>query len=129
MTNHKPRAVTFIDSKMVADAFAKGSVLSGGTNGENFMVHASRRDKAGMSEIHDLDTDIIYVLDGTAEIVTGGNVAGARTVEPNEHRGSSIEGGETRNLKRGDVLIVPNGTPHWFKNVDGAFLYYVVKVR
>ena len=29
---------------------------------------------------------------------------------------------------RGDVVIVPKGTPHWFKQVDGAFLYYVVKV-
>jgi hypothetical protein len=27
------------------------------------------------------------------------------------------------------VLVVPRGTPHWFKQVDGAFLYYVVKVR
>lgn len=129
LTNHKAAAVTFIDGKLVADAFAKGAVLSGGTNGENYMVHASRREKAGQSEVHDLDTDIIYVLDGTAEIVTGGRSVDAKTIEPGEHRGASIDGGETRQLKKGDVLIVPNGTPHWFKRVDGAFLYYVVKVR
>ena len=129
LTNHKPTSVTFIDSKSVADAFAKGAVLSGGTNGENYMVHASRREKSGLSEVHDLDTDIIYVLDGMAEVVTGGKSVDAKTIEPYEHRGTSIEGGETRSLKKGDVLIVPNGTPHWFKKVDGAFLYYVVKVR
>ena len=129
LTNHKPTAVTFIDSKSVADAFGRGAVLSGGTNGENYMVHASRREKSGLSEVHDLDTDIIYVLDGTAEIVTGGKSVNSKTVEPHEHRGTSIEGGEARSLKKGDVLIVPNGTPHWFKKVDGAFLYYVVKVR
>lgn len=121
--------VTFIDSKAVADAFAKGAVLSGGTNGENYMVHASRREKPGLAEVHDLDTDIIYVLDGTATVVTGGKSVDPKTIEANEHRGTSIDGGETRQLKKGDVLIVPKGTPHWFKQVDGTFLYYVVKVR
>ncbi len=125
----KAFAVTFLDSKTVSDAFAKGAVLSGGTNGENYMVHASRREKAGLSEVHDLDTDIIYVLEGMATIVTGGRSIDAGTVELGEHRGTSIEGGETRQLKKGDVLIVPKGTPHWFKQVDGTFLYYVVKVR
>lgn len=125
----KGSAVTFIDGKSVADAFAKGAVLSGGTNGENYMVHASRREKAGLAEVHDLDTDIIYVLDGTATVVTGGTSIEAKTTEPGEHRGTSIEGGETRQLKKGDVLIVPKGTPHWFKQIDGTFLYYVVKVR
>jgi len=122
-------AVTFIDSKAVADAFAKGAVLSGAANGENYMVHASRREKSGLAEVHDLDTDVIYVMDGTATIVTGGKSVDPKTTEPNEHRGTSIEGGETRQLKKGDVLIVPKGTPHWFKQVDGTFLYYVVKVR
>jgi glc operon protein GlcG len=122
-------AVTFFDSKTVADAFAKGSVLSGAANGENYMVHASRREKSGLAEVHDLDTDLIYVIDGTATVVTGGKSVEAKTVEANEHRGTSIEGGETRQLKKGDVLIVPKGTPHWFKQVDGTFLYYVVKVR
>lgn len=122
-------AVTFFDGKTVSDAFTKGSVLSGGTNGENYMVHASRRERPGLSEVHDLDTDIIYVLEGTATVVTGGKSVEPKTIEAGEHRGTSIEGGEIRNLKKGDVLIIPKGTPHWFKLVDGTFLYYVVKVR
>ncbi len=129
LSSDNASAATFFDSSFVSDAFAKGAVLSGGTNGENYMVHASRREKAGLSEVHDLDTDIIYVLDGTATVVTGGKSVDPKTIEPNEHRGSSIEGGETRQLKKGDVLIVPKGTPHWFKQVEGTFLYYVVKVR
>jgi len=93
------------------------------------MVHASRREKPGLAEVHDLDTDIIYVLDGTATVVTGGQALEPKTVEPNEHRGKSIDGGEARQLKKGDVLIIPKGTPHWFKQVNAPFLYYVVKVR
>ena len=129
LTENKTSPVKFIDAKLVADGFAKGSVLDDGSNGENYMVHASRREKPGMSEVHELDTDIIYVLDGTATFVAGGRSVDPKMVAANEYRGSMIEGGETRELKKGDVVIVPKGTPHWFKKVDGAFLYYVVKVR
>lgn len=129
LSDHKMAAVKFIDAAMVSDGFARGSVLEDGSNGENYMVHASRRDKPGMSEVHELDTDIIYVLDGTATFVTGGKSVDPKMTAPNEFRGTSIDGGETRELKKGDVAIVPKGTPHWFKKVDGTFLYYVVKVR
>jgi len=129
LTDAKMLPVTFFDSKTVSDAFAKGAVLEDGSNGENYMVHASRRDKAGLSEVHELDTDIIYVLDGTATFVTGGKSVDPKMVAQNEYRGSIIDGGETRQLKKGDVIIVPKGTPHWFKQVDGVFQYYVVKVR
>ena len=91
-------------------------------------MHASHRDNGGEAEIHDHETDIIYVLEGSATLVTGGNVVAGRTTAPGETRGSGIEGGETRQISRGDVIIVPQGTPHWFKDVEGAINYYVVKV-
>ena len=40
-----------------------------------------------------------------------------------------MEGGEAHELRPGDVIVVPNGTPHWFKAVPGPMTYYVVKVR
>ncbi|MBX7174309.1 MAG: heme-binding protein [Pyrinomonadaceae bacterium] len=129
LSGQKALPVTFFDSETVKAAFQKGAVLEDGSNGENYMVHASRREKEGLVEVHELDTDIIYVLEGTATIVTGGKSLGEKQIAPNEFRGTSVDGGETRQLKKGDVLIVPKGTPHWFKQVDGAFLYYVVKVR
>ena len=113
----------------MAAAFAKGAVLFGGEGGRNYMVHASHREKAGMAEVHTLDADIIYVLEGSATFVTGGTVVAGKTIEPNEIRGTAINGGETRTIAKGDVIIVPNGTPHWFKEVSGPINYYVVKVR
>ena len=110
-------------------AFDKGVVLFDGGDGGGYMVHASRREKPGMAEVHALDTNVIYVLDGTATFVTGGSLVEGKEVAANEIRGSSIDGGETRRLKRGDVITVAAGTPHWFKEVDAPFLYYVVKVR
>jgi glc operon protein GlcG len=113
----------------VAAAFAKGAVLYDGKDGRNYMVHASRRDKPGLAELHALDTDIIYVLQGAATLVTGGTIEQGKATEANEIRGDAIRGGETRTIAPGDVVIVPNGTPHWFKDVAGPLTYYVVKVR
>ncbi len=124
------KPVSYYSKEQVAAAFAKGAVLFDGENGgRNYMVHASRREAAGMAEVHEQDTDIVYVLDGTATLVTGGTVAGPKTIAPGEIRGASIQGGETRKLVKGDVIIVPAGTPHWFQQVTGPLTYYVVKVR
>jgi glc operon protein GlcG len=121
--------VRYFGHDAVAQAFANGAVLYDGDGGANYMVHTSRRDKAGMAEVHALDTDIIYVLDGTATFVTGGTVADPKTIEPNEIRGAAIADGEVVQLAKGDVIIVPNGTPHWFRDVPQPLTYYVVKVR
>ena len=124
---HGPASVTFFDSAQVRTAFDKGAVLF--NQGESYMVHASRREKPGMAEIHTQDADIVYVLDGTATLVTGGTAVDAKVTEPDELRGSSINGGEAHPLKKGDVIIVPAGVPHWFREVSNPFLYYVVKAR
>ena len=95
----------------------------------DYKIHASRREGPGMVEVHTRDTDIAYVLQGSATLVTGGAAVGLKEIGAEELRGSAIEGGETRQLNPGDVVVIPNGTPHWFKEVKAPFLYYVVKVR
>ena len=122
-----PGSVTYFDSSQVRAAFDKGAVLF--NQGESYMVHASRREKPGMAEIHTKDADIVYVLAGTATLVTGGTAVDAKTTEPDELRGTSISGGASQQLKKGDVIVVPAGVPHWFKEVSNPFLYYVVKAR
>jgi glc operon protein GlcG len=119
------RTVTHLDSGTVSAAFAAGRPL---VEVEGYKIHASRREAPGMAEVHVKDTDIIYVLDGTATLVTGGEVVDGKTTATDEIRGASIRGGQPRRLAKGDVIVVPNGTPHWFQEVDGPFLYYVVKV-
>ena len=121
-------SVIFYDAKQVSTSFSAGAALLDGSD-RNYMVHTSRRDKPGLAEIHSLDTDIIYVLEGRATFVTGGTAVDAKEISPNEIRGSRVEGGVTRQLSKGEVIIVPNNTPHWFKEVNGEFLYYTIKVR
>jgi glc operon protein GlcG len=124
---NKPEAL-FFDATQVSTSFSAGAVLLDG-NDRNYMVHTSRRDKPGLAEIHTLDTDIIYVMEGKATFVTGGTIADAKEIATDELRGSRIDGGTTRQLSKGQVIIVPNNTPHWFKEVNGEFLYYTIKVR
>jgi uncharacterized protein GlcG (DUF336 family) len=122
-----PQPVTYFPSNDVKAAFAKGSVLF--DHSDKYMVHASRREQPGMAEIHTQDADIIYVLDGTATLVTGGAPINVKPIAADELRGERIDGGEARQLLKGDVIIIPAGVPHWFKEVSSPFLYYVVKAR
>jgi quercetin dioxygenase-like cupin family protein len=120
------REVTYVPSERVAAAFLKGMPL---VERENYKVHASRREAAGQVEVHTKDTDVIYVLTGAATFVTGGTMEGGKSVGAEEVRGTLIDGGQTRTIRPGDLIIVPNGTPHWFKEVPAPMTYYVVKVR
>jgi uncharacterized protein GlcG (DUF336 family)/mannose-6-phosphate isomerase-like protein (cupin superfamily) len=118
------QAATFIDSKKVAAAFAKGMPL---LETAGYKVHASRRVDPGQAEIHTLDTDVIYVVDGSATLVTGGKAIDTKTIAPNEIRGSRIEGGEEHHITKGDAIIIPNGVPHQFTSVTGELHYFVCK--
>jgi mannose-6-phosphate isomerase-like protein (cupin superfamily) len=118
--------VTVVGSDRVKAAFAKGVPL---VEVVDYKIHASRREGPGIAEIHTRDTDIAYVLQGSATLVTGGTVADTKEIAPEEFRGPAIQGGETRRVVVGDVVVIPNGVPHWFKEVEAPFLYYVVKVR
>ena len=113
-------AVSYFNKQEVSDAFAKGSILLDGSNGRNYMVHASRREKPGQAEIHTKDTDVIYVLQGSAKFVTGGEAVDTKTTAPDELRGVSIQNGETRQIAKGDVIVVPNGVPHQFLEVTNV---------
>jgi quercetin dioxygenase-like cupin family protein len=118
-------AVVQIDHDKVTAAFAKGGLLA---EGGNYKVQAGRREGPGQAEIHERDTDIFYVLDGTATFVTGGQAVGMTNLSAGELRGREITGGETHHLTKGDVITIPNGVPHWFKETSKPFLYLMVKV-
>jgi uncharacterized protein GlcG (DUF336 family)/mannose-6-phosphate isomerase-like protein (cupin superfamily) len=121
---HPTQTATFIDSKNVSAAFAKGMPL---LETAGYKVHASRRIGPGQAEIHTLDTDVIYVVDGSATLVTGGTVPDAKPIGPNEIRGSKVEGGEEHHIGKGDAIIIPNGVPHQFTTVTGELHYFVCK--
>jgi glc operon protein GlcG len=118
------RPVTHLDRAAVAAAFARGVPL---LEVDGYKVHASRRDAPGVPEVHDRETDVVYVLDGAATLVVGGTVVDPVVTEPGQVRGRAIAGGERRRVRAGDVLVIPAGVPHWFQEVPGPLTYFVVK--
>jgi quercetin dioxygenase-like cupin family protein len=121
----KKSPIIHLDHQKVDAAFVKGGPLLA-TN--NFKVLAGRRTGPGEVEIHEHDTDIFYILEGSATFITGGKVVDQRPSGEGEMRAKELVGGEDHQLNKGDVIVIPKGIPHWFKEVNGTFLYYMVKV-
>lgn len=115
----------FIDNAKVAEAFAKGGTL---VSAPDVIVLGAHRAVNGQVEVHDKETDVIYVIDGAGTFVTGGKMEGGKLSRPDQWIGNAISGGESHQLTKGDIAIVPAGTPHWFKEVSPQISYYVVKV-
>jgi mannose-6-phosphate isomerase-like protein (cupin superfamily) len=122
--------VQYYPHRQVNAAFAKGIKLVEGNAGHAvYQVLTARRDGPGEVEVHTLDTDVFYIVKGSATFVTGGKVVGAKNTAPNEVRGKSIQDGTPHHLSQGDIIIIPRGMPHWYKAVQPPFLYLVIKVR
>ena len=117
--------VTFVGHEKVAEAIAKGGGLA---SGATYRVSGNHRMGPGEVEVHDKETDIFYVVEGEATVVTGGTMVGGRQTAAGQHRGTDVTGGETRKLQKGDVMVIPAGTPHWFKDVSPIVNYLTIKV-
>jgi quercetin dioxygenase-like cupin family protein len=115
-----PAAVSYFDH----DKVAKGGSL---VTEPAYTVSMNRRTATGQVEVHEKETDILYVTEGEATFVTGGKMIGGKVSRPNQLLGTEIEGGETHHLTKGDVAVIPAGTPHWFKQVPQSIQYFVVK--
>ena len=96
-------------------------VLEGGTHSINVRIVTPK--DAPLTHAGSLD--IWLVQAGSATAVTGGELLDAKK-RPNsdDFAGSTIKGGTEQPLKPGDVLYVPPGVPHGFKDINGfrAFL-------
>jgi glc operon protein GlcG len=125
-TSSRP-TVSYFSKQKVDASFSEGAVLF--EPGGDYSIHTSRRDSPGAVEVHEKDSDLIYVVKGSATFITGGTLQDGKKIAENEIRGTQLNGGEAQNLVPGDVIIVPAGVPHWFKEVQAPFLYYTVKVQ
>lgn len=105
---------------------------------KSYKVKASRRIKVLAAETHSVWTDVIYVTRGSATLVTGGKLAGKDETPATFPDGTPyletkmadrIEGGQSRRVSVGDVVVIPAGTPHWFTEIEGPFWFFNVKTR
>jgi mannose-6-phosphate isomerase-like protein (cupin superfamily) len=123
----KPAAVVYIPAKEVEAATKKpGTKIF---DAPKYSIMFFRRTAAGEAELHEADSDVFYIVDGSATFVTGGTIVGGKTTAPGEIRGASISGGQTHHLSKGDVITIPKGVPHWYSGVSGTLTYFIVKIR
>jgi mannose-6-phosphate isomerase-like protein (cupin superfamily) len=91
-------------------------------------VQHEKNTSAANGELHDASDDVYYVLEGTATLTLGGTLDAPREVEPGEWRGPRIIGGQNVDIKKGDLVIVPRGTPHQRSTSGQNFTMLLIKV-
>ena len=110
-------------------------VDAGGHNIGVGVLYRAEGDKQ-TAALHYKVSEVYHVLQGSATFVTGGTLVNAKTREPGSMEvkedgpgssGTAIQGGVTRQLKAGDVIIIPAGTPHWFSKIDGSIAYLAIR--
>ena len=94
--------------------------------GPGLLVGYRFRSKMLEPEAHEDSTETDYVVAGKATLVTGGTIVAPRMLGNGEIKGSDIQGGQTFHLSRGDVIVIPAGTPHWFKEITEPINYFMV---
>jgi mannose-6-phosphate isomerase-like protein (cupin superfamily) len=112
-------------------------VDAGGYNVAVGVIHRPQT-PPGVAAVHYKVSEIYHVTDGAGTLVTGGTMVNAKprpadaiSVKledgPGES-GTAIQGGVTRRIKAGDVVVIPAGVPHWFSEIEGSITYIVVRV-
>ena len=95
-------------------------------NHDQYRINIVRRGRPAGAIAHTVGTELHYIVEGAGTLVTGGTIirpaAGAPTGTV-----ARIEGGVTRKVVKGDVVLIPENTPHWYSEVDGAIAYLEVR--
>jgi mannose-6-phosphate isomerase-like protein (cupin superfamily) len=93
-------------------------------NTDQYRVNIVHREKPAGAIAHPGNSELHYIIEGAGTLVTGG-----RIVRPTggNAAAATIEGGETHRVAAGDVVIVPAGSAHWYKAIEGSLTYLEVR--
>jgi hypothetical protein len=127
--------ITYFSQEKVDASFAKAIASNGGatlfsrkdSQGKAWKVHTNSRGKGDKGEVHSHEgwTAVVVVMSGAATFITPGKAVAKPA--PNALGGQSIGSGETHRIGKGDVIVVPPGAPHVYKDVEEPFRYLVVE--
>jgi mannose-6-phosphate isomerase-like protein (cupin superfamily) len=117
---------TFKAAADLAEALRKATPTAGGmttspvSNTDQYRINIVHRAKPAGALAHAGNTELHYIVEGSGTVVTGGTIVKGPD-------GTRIDGGETRRVAKGDVIVVPAGSPHWYSAVDGTITYLEVR--
>jgi len=126
-----PAAIQVLDQQVRA-------VNAGKTNIDVGVVYRGKLTGASAVAEHDLVSEVYYILDGAATLVTGAEIEGlkrrpaadraVRLLNGPGGNGVSIRNGVPHELNAGDVIIIPAGVGHWFTRIDDHISYVMVRI-
>ena len=87
-----------------------------------YRANLEYRVAVGPASIHEKDAEMFYVIEGSGTIVTGGSLNEERRTNPENRSGTGIQGGSSRRVAKGDFVMVPENTAHWFSAIDGTLV-------
>ncbi len=121
-------AATYKSAKDLADVLKAAAANPGGmtssavSNTDQYRVNVVHRVKPAGALAHVGNTELHYIIDGAATVVTGGTIVRGATAAA-----ATITGGVTQKVSKGDVVIVPANSPHWYSVVEGSVTYLEVR--
>jgi mannose-6-phosphate isomerase-like protein (cupin superfamily) len=113
-----PETKTYTSAADVQALIAKGKagpLLSAAP----YNVNMEYRSTVGPAAVHEREAEIFYIIEGTGTLVTGGKLVNETRTNPTNLSGTRVEGGSSRTVSKGDFILVPEGTPHWFSAIGG----------
>jgi mannose-6-phosphate isomerase-like protein (cupin superfamily) len=77
---------------------------------------------AAPASVHETEAEMFYVVEGSGTLVTGGKLRDEKRTNAANLSGSGVDGGTARKIAKGDWVMVPEKTPHWFQQIDGTIV-------
>ena len=91
-------------------------------------VQHEKNKTGAAAELHDASDDVYYVLDGSATLTLGGKLDAPKETDPGEWRSPRIIDGKPFEIKKGDLVVVPRGTPHQRSTANQDFTMILIKI-
>lgn len=92
------------------------------SNTDHYRINIVHRGAPAGAIVHQVGTEVHHITDGAGTLVTGGTI-----VRPAGGGPATVTGGVTRRVAKGDVILIPEGTPHWYRELEGSITYLEVR--
>ena len=93
-----------------------------------YSANLEYRAAVGPAAVHEKEAEMFYVIDGNGVLTTGGKLVKETRTNAENLSGTGIEGGNAQKVSKGDFVIVPENTPHWFGTINSTLVLMSIHV-